>query len=111
MKGAIASSAFIPQDVVPYAQTIQEKIAQRIVYPEEARRYGWEGTVKLALEIDDKGFLVMSSVKESSGYDLFDQDALMLVRSLAPFSGFPSETGLEALTLTIPIVYSLEPSY
>jgi len=108
---AMMTQTYVPQEVVPYARIVQQKIAQRVIYPEKARRYGWQGTVKLALHLLGDGSLASATIRESSGYDLFDRDALNVAKDLAPYSGFPAETGLQDLTLTIPIVYSLETNY
>jgi TonB family protein len=94
--------------MVTYIQSLQDSIAQRIVYPEKARRYGWEGTVKLALHLFRDGTLASASIRESSGYELFDEEALNLVKNLAPYSAFPSEAALQELTVTVPIVYNLD---
>ena len=105
---ALKTKIFISPEMMPYLQSLQDAIAQRIVYPEKARRYGWEGTVKLALHIFNDGTLASASVRESSGYDLFDEDALNLIKNLAPYSAFPSDTNLQELTVTVPIVYNLD---
>ncbi len=100
--------AFVPQDIAPYIQKIQQRIAQQIVYPDKARQYGWEGTVKLTLRILNDGTLIQAVVKEPSGYELFDDQALNIAKNLAPYASFPTESNLQELTVTVPIVYSLE---
>lgn len=102
-----SSKAFVPTGKT-YAEWIQKKIADAAVYPQEAKEYGWEGTVKLALHILNDGTLAYATVKESSGYDLFDEAALKTAKTLAPYSGFPTDSNLQELNLTVPIVYSLE---
>ena len=104
---AMTTKTFIPQEMASYMRSIQRRIAQKVIYPEKARQYGWEGTVKLALHILNDGTLAHATVRESSGYDLFDQDALNAAKNLAPYSEFPSELNLQEVTVTIPIVYSL----
>ncbi|HOW35298.1 MAG TPA: TonB family protein [Candidatus Omnitrophota bacterium] len=106
--GPMATKTMVPQEVVPYIRLIQQRIAERIAYPERARQYGWEGTVKLGLHILSDGTLAGASVKESSGYDLFDTDALNTAKSLAPYTAFPSDLNLRDLTVTVPIVYNLD---
>ena len=54
------------------------------------------------------GTLVQAVVKEPSGYDLFDDQALNIAKNLPPYASFPSESNLQELTITVPIVYSLE---
>jgi len=102
-----AGGPLIP-DGAAYSDLVQKRIAGAIVYPEEARQYGWEGTVKLALHILSDGTLAYAAVKESSGYDLFDESALQTAQKLAPYSNFPPGADLQELNVTVPIVYSLE---
>ncbi len=91
-----------------YAAAVQQKIASAINYPDEARQYNWEGTVKLMLHILSDGTLAYAAVKESSGHDIFDEAALTTAKSLAPYTAFPADTNLQELDLTIPIVFSLQ---
>lgn len=52
------------------------------VYPEEARRQGWEGRVVLEILIDERGRVKAVQVIESSGYSLLDQAAVNAARRL-----------------------------
>lgn len=97
----------IPKEMAQYVSEVQRKIAQAIVYPSEAQQYGWEGTVKVGMLILNDGTLAFALVKESSGHEIFDEVALNTAKQLAPFSAFPSDTDLQELNVTIPIVYSL----
>lgn len=98
----------VPLEMVDYVQALQRTIAQAIVYPREAEQYGWEGTVKLTLLILNDGTLAFALVRESSGYNIFDEYALNTAKNIAPYSSFPSTTQLQELNVTIPIVYSLK---
>jgi pilus assembly protein CpaC len=98
----------LPTNMAEYARTIQNKMLEAIHYPSEAQTYGWEGTVKLGLLILKDGTLALATVKESSGYDVFDQDAVETAKRVAPYDQFPSDTDLQDLEVTIPIVYSLK---
>jgi TonB family protein len=106
-KAAGSASPFIPSGIT-YSELVQRRIANAIVYPEEARQYGWEGTVKLALHILSDGTLVYAAVKESSGHKLFDESALQAAKNSAPYAVFPPDSDLQELNVTVPIVYSLE---
>lgn len=107
-QNATSKKSAVPQELASYIQLIQQRIAQQVVYPDKARQYGWEGTVKLALHLLRDGTLIHAVIKEPSGYDLFDDQALNIAKNLAPYASFPSDSNLQELTLTIPIVYSLE---
>ncbi len=98
----------IPQEMEPYIHMIQKKIAHAIEYPREAKDYGWEGTIKVGALVLSDGTLAMAAIKESSGYEIFDEYALNTVKNSAPYSKFPTDATLQELNITIPIVYSLK---
>jgi len=102
---ALPYYAGIPKEMTEYIRRIQQKIAQEIVYPQEAEQYNWEGTVKVGLLILKDGTLAYALVKESSGHDIFDEDALRIAKYIAPYESFPSDTEIPELNITIPIVY------
>ena len=105
--GPMLTRTYIPEEMVPYMQTIQQQVASKVSYPDQARQYGWGGTVKLASHILNDGTLANASVRESSGYDVLDDNALSTAKNLSPYSAFPSNLKLQDVTVTIPIVYSL----
>ncbi len=98
----------IPREMTAYVRSIQKQISKGVVYPEEALRYGWEGTVKVGMLILNDGTLAFALVKESSGRNIFDDIALETAKNSAPFSSFPANSDLQELNVTIPIVYSLQ---
>jgi pilus assembly protein CpaC len=99
----------VPEEMRGYVNEVQRKISSAITYPPEAEQYRWEGTVKLGLLILRDGTLAYASIRESSGYDVFDQYALNTARSKAPpYGQFPPDAKLQDLDITIPIVYSLD---
>lgn len=98
----------IPKEMANYVNDVQRKISSAISYPDEAVPYGWEGTVKLGLLILQDGTLAYVSIRESSGYDIFDKTAIDTARNkIGSYGPFPSDTNLQELDITIPIVYSL----
>ena len=107
-KNAASGSVMVPEALQPYARAVQEKISSAIAYPYEAQQNGWQGTVKLSLIVRKDGSLRDVIVKESSGYDVFDKDAVNTAQILAPYDPFPESITEEQLTITIPIVYSLD---
>lgn len=107
-KNAAGLPVTVPAYVQPYAQSVQEKISSSIAYPYEAQENGWQGTVRLSLVLRRDGSLRDVVIRESSGYDVFDKDAINTAQILAPYDPFPESITEEQLTLTIPIVYSLD---
>ncbi len=98
----------ISGEMAEYAHSVQQKIAQGIVYPTEAEKNGLEGAVKVGLLILNDGTLATALIRESSGYEVFDEYALNTARNMAPYDRFPQQTDLKELNVTIPIVYSLK---
>lgn len=98
----------VPAEMAHYVRSIQEKIAGSVIYPEEAMQGGQQGTVKLALRILSDGTLASASVRQSSGYSIFDASAIEAARKVAPYGIFPADLNLQEMTLTIPIVYNLK---
>lgn len=60
-------------------------------YPEEARRGGIYGSLRLLVVIRSDGSIDKMAVLESSGQDVLDQAALNIVRLSAPFAPFSGE--------------------
>lgn len=110
--GALAPVTSAPAgsalNIDEYVQTVQQKIAQAIVYPQKAERSGWEGTVKLSLLILNDGTLATVMVRESSGHKAFDDYTLNIAKKLAPYPSFSSNADLRELNVIIPVVYSLK---
>jgi pilus assembly protein CpaC len=98
----------IPQAIAGYAKTVQDKISSTASFPLEAIKNGWQGVVKLEVVITREGALKDVYIKQSSGYDVFDQNALNTAQAVAPFGAFPGDIQREELSLTIPIMYSAD---
>lgn len=76
-------------------------------YPELARHQGYEGTVRLTVEVLANGCVGEITIKKSSGYEILDQSALMTVKKWrftpARFAGIPVRS-----TVVVPITYCLK---
>jgi pilus assembly protein CpaC len=106
--GASRMPVMIPKYLKPYAQEVQQRISSSIAYPYEAKEKHWQGTVKLGLVIRKDGSLRDVFIKEGSGYDAFDKDAVNTARTLAPYNPFPESIAKDEITVTLPIVYNYE---
>lgn len=93
------------ETVQKYMQDIQVKISQNISYPYEALKNKWQGTVKLKLNILKDGTLISASIAQTSGKQVFDDDALSAAKIAAPYSPFSKDMQANDLNVTIPIVY------
>jgi protein TonB len=70
---AAAKTANVPQPVV-----IRNTPP---IYPETARRAGWEGRVTVRVEVSADGLPISVALEKSSGYGVLDQAALRAVKS------------------------------
>jgi len=82
---------------------IRDKILRNVIYPDAARRMGWQGKVILSFVITDKGFVKSFQVVQSSGFQMLDRNAIETVQDAAPFPKPPVEA-----KLVIPIIYRLD---
>ncbi len=98
----------VQQETSDYVNSVRQRIAQAIIYPQEAEQNGWEGTVRLTLLILKDGTLVTAIVRESSGHKILDDHTLSTAKKLAPYSSLPASSDIPELNVTIPIVYSLK---
>jgi len=108
----LAEKTIAVEDVSPavtqYVQSVQQKIAQAISFPYEAKEKGLTGTTTLNLTILSDGSLNKAAVKESSGQEIFDKDALNTAQIVAPFAAFPAEIDLQEIEISVPITYNQE---
>lgn len=74
-----------------YLESWRRKVEEigNLHYPEQAKRHGVYGNVKLKVAIDKEGQLVDVRILESSGKEVLDQAALQIIRLSAPFEPMP----------------------
>ena len=70
---AAAKTANVPQPVVIRNTPL--------IYPETARRAGWEGRVTVRVEVSADGLPIRVVLEKSSGYGVLDQAALRAVKT------------------------------
>ncbi len=76
-------------------------------YPLQARRMGLEGKVIIEADIDEHGQIIRADIKQSAGSSLLDQDALALLKSVAPLKVDRYRLAPRTRVL-IPVAYVLE---
>jgi pilus assembly protein CpaC len=91
-----------------YTKSIQRRIVGDLVYPAAAKEAGFQGTVKLALHISNRGELLETEVRNSSGYKLLDDNAVATAQEIVAYPPFPPSLNLKDLWVEIPIVYQLD---
>lgn len=94
----------MPVEIQDYILEVQRKILGNLSYPATLLNTGWQGVVTLKLHLDSMGNLQNAQIVKSSGYKIFDEDALKLVKDIS-YPPFPSQISLEELKIEVPIVY------
>jgi len=79
------------------------------VYPEQARRRGWEGTVQLRVQLDANGIVQGVTILQSSGYSVLDQAAASQI-SRWRFKPSLHNGTPQPSTLRVPVKFRLEKS-
>jgi pilus assembly protein CpaC len=105
---SVAGTADTPDSVMEYAQLIQKRILENIIYPKVAKESGFQGIVKLGLHLSYSGELVEALVKESSGYAVLDDQAVAAAKRIASYPPFPSSINEQSLWIDVPIIYRLD---
>ena len=96
-----------------YVRLLGEVLAGQQQYPRLAALRGWEGEVRLRLQVARKGAIIAVHVVHSSGFEVLDQHAVQLVHSatLPPPPAARSANGAGPdFMIDIPIHYSLKRS-
>ena len=90
-----------------YRQHLTELFAGQQQYPRIAAQRGWEGEVRLRLQVARRGNLVSVRVDRSSGFEVLDQHALAMLERFASLPPLPE--GLEAseIQVVVPVNYKL----
>lgn len=81
---------------------VRDAIQKKLSYPRIARQMGWEGKVVVSFIVCIDGYARDIKIKEGSGVELLDKNAIETVKKASPFPRPPVEA-----QLLIPIKYSL----
>jgi protein TonB len=91
-----------------YGGTLGRAIAKHKSYPKIAQMRGWQGDVILDLKLDGSGNVLSANVKESSGHEALDNQALEMARKAAPFPAPPEALRGRSFNITVPVSFKLE---
>lgn len=91
----------------PYFARLMAWLQRHKTYPAELKRAKKQGTVLLNFSIGRRGELLSARVVATSGEPMLDQAALAMLQRASPMPALPDDLGLDTLTLTIPVEYSL----
>ncbi len=98
----------IDADLGKYGSLLAREFAKHKQYPRIAQMRGWQGTVRVRLEVDANGTVTSSTVSESSGYEALDKQALEMVKKASPLPMPPEALRHRPFTVTVPVLFRLE---
>jgi protein TonB len=82
---------------------IQRRIKEKLVYPAEAKRAGFQGTVEAVFTVHTDGSVSGVFVRAGSGQALLDQAAVDAIYNAAPFRPPPPA----AIKIAVPVSFKL----
>lgn len=91
-----------------YGSLLSREFAKHKQYPRVAQMRGWQGTVRVELQIDASGNVTSTSIAESSGFEMLDKQALEMVRKASPLPLPPESLRGRDFTIIVPVAFKLE---
>ena len=93
-----------PEVLEAYRQSVSEKVMQHMSYPPIAVKRKWQGKTVVEMRLSADGEVTQVVVAESSGRDVLDDAAVLMVRRSLPLPKPPQ--GVR--TVTVPVVFRLQ---
>lgn len=84
-----------------------DSLLEHLVYPEELKKDGIEGTVIVQIHVEQDGSIDKTHLLKSSGYDSFDKAALEAVMKIKFEHIYPDDKP-DAVWLALPVIFKLE---
>jgi protein TonB len=88
-----------------YRYAVWKRIDERLYYPESVAADKVRAKVIVRFEVTRDGRLATLRIVQSSGFELFDEEALMAIRKAAPFPKFPPAISGNRLAIKSEILY------
>ena len=104
----VVSDDNLQDPVLKYSKIVQKKILSKLIYPGQAKEAGFQGTVRLSLNLSYQGNLLNLKLKDSSNYRILDDNAMNTAQSAGPYPPFPPTIKDKDIWVDIPITYQLE---
>lgn len=111
--GAHSQAASGPASLAPerlasqLESQLRDAIAPYFVYPQMARRKGWEGQVEVGVRVEADGRLSHLRITRSSGYRLLDNAALTALNGIDVLPGAAGWLEGRHFDMVLPIEYRL----
>jgi protein TonB len=99
--------AQVKSDRDAYMRALMAALLQHRSYPAEARKQRARGVVQVRFSVDRDGHVLSSNIARGAGYAILEAAALEVLRSADPLPPIPDSLGVDRLTVTVPIEYSL----
>jgi len=90
-----------------YSLHLRDLIAREKKYPKKAKRKRQQGTVIITFTVYSDGHIQNISIKQSSGNQLLDKNAISTIRHISGKLPLPDKIDRQQWTFTLPLVYRL----
>lgn len=107
-KAAGPSDADLESARQAYGNSLSREIAKHKRYPRIAQMRGWEGSLRLLLEIDSNGKIVAVRIEEASDREVFNTEAQEMVKRIIQLPPIPDTLRGRSFTVRVPIAFKLE---
>jgi protein TonB len=97
-----------PPSVIRWQSQLAAHIEHFKRYPAAARARGTSGTATVAFTIDHEGHLLRSSIVQSSGSAMLDQETLAMLARAQPMPRPPDQLTDGELTFVMPIRFDIK---
>ncbi|OQX78966.1 MAG: hypothetical protein B6D56_08035 [Candidatus Omnitrophica bacterium 4484_70.1] len=91
-----------------YSSLILRKIKFFLILPEEVKKQGYKGTVKVKFTISKKGKVKKAEILQSSGITSLDKAIIWSIHAAQPYP-FPSDSKKASLDIVLPIEFNYLP--
>ncbi|MFP3873050.1 MAG: energy transducer TonB [Thiohalophilus sp.] len=88
-------------------QRLQESLQLQLQYPEMARQRGWEGEVKVSVQLSGEGRIVDVALAQSSGHRILDENTLATLHNLPRLRWAPALLNGKGMKIELPVIYQL----
>ena len=98
----------IKKTIDSYSSILAKAIAKHKKYPRIAQMRGWQGEIIINLEIDGKGNLIMSKIKNGSKHEILNREGMNMIKRASPFPKPPKELESKNFNVIVPISFKLQ---
>ena len=96
------------QAVLNWHKSLVQQINRHKKYPHKARRKGAQGTVEVVFTLDRSGKVLTTRLRDSSGFNLLDEEAIAVLERASPFPAPPAEMAGLSMKLVLPITFNIK---